>query len=143
MSAPGGLVEAIEAARAALTDALRLAETPEDVEEIAAEAERILGREQLELIAQRKRTLEAEVRTRPVRMQRRGSRLVRFVARAACMAIGALLLAGCMSPEPYTCDECHRSCGVLRDSCHEACEANSCGDAGVDGGEEMEDDGWT
>jgi hypothetical protein len=129
VSAPGGLVEAIEAARAALTDALREAETPEDVEEIAAEAERILGREHLELIAQRKRTLEAEARTRPVRMQRRGSRLVRFVSRAACMAVGALLLAGC----PLTvidsgpCRTCRIDCDDGPDVCDE-CRAENCPD---------------
>jgi hypothetical protein len=143
VSAPGGLVSAIEAARAALTEALRLAETPEEVEEIAAEAERILGRDERTLIEQRLRTLEAEARTRPVRVQRPGSRLVRFAARA-CMAIGAMVLAGCVSDEPPSCRECHRDCGVLRDSCHEECEASLCSDAGVDGGEQMEDGGgWT
>ncbi|XXX79268.1 hypothetical protein WMF30_10885 [Sorangium sp. So ce134] len=83
MSAPSALVQAVEAARVALVAALRAAETPEEVEEIAAEASRLLGLDELALVEQRKRTLEAEARDRPVRVQAPGSRVVRFVPRAA------------------------------------------------------------
>ena len=50
-------------------------------EEIAAEASRILARDELELIEVRRRTLLREAADRPVRVQAPGSRVVRFVAR--------------------------------------------------------------
>jgi hypothetical protein len=53
-----------------------------------------------------------------------------------------LSLASCVSDESQTCGDCHSDCGVLRDSCHEACNVGVCADAGTDGGEQMED-GWT
>lgn len=53
----------------------------------------------------------------------------------------ALLLGSCVSDEPMTCDECHRGCGVLRESCHKECDRTSCPDGGA--GEEMRDDGWS
>jgi hypothetical protein len=61
----------------------------------------------------------------------------------AILMVAALLLAACISDEPQTCGDCHSDCGVLRDSCHEACNVGVCADAGVDGGEQMEEDGWT
>lgn len=61
----------------------------------------------------------------------------------AILMMVALLLTACASDDPPTCGDCHSDCGVLRDSCHEACERSLCRDAGTDGGEEMQDDGWT
>jgi hypothetical protein len=131
VSAPASLARAVDAARAELETALHLAETPEQVEEIAAEASRILARDELELIEVRRRTLEREARERPVRVQRPGSRVVRFVARAACMAIGALLLTAC----PVTvidsgpCRVCRHDCDDSPDWCEE-CRAENCPDMG-------------